>query len=392
MLAESCIKIRDEYCSKCVICSSTCPFEAISLDKETDKMILDIEKCQVCGICFSACPSSSIELAYYKAALFIDFIKNMRKDNLVLMCKGTVIRPEVRENLKKHGIEDGFIPLYVPCVGRIPPELLLELLALGVRRVAVLSCDEDKCRFKVGSDIGILRFSLLQRLLNQLGFGDDVLTFIRSSIKARINTYRCIGCGNCAYICQYNAIKIAPPGIARIDENTCVGCGACAAVCPALAINLEGFEHDLILETISKLRSLVNEVKTKIGKPVVLVFYCQWANFPPPDKHQSYSEENVVFLEIPCSSMLNPLYVLQAFYSGFDGVLVAACKKGECKFERGNELAERYVIALKRLLKQVNLENKFEICFVSPKYLGEFNAQIKSFIDKIAYMALEGFK
>ncbi len=115
------------------------PFEAISLDKENGNLMLDIEKCQVCSICFSACPSSSIELVYYKTTLFTDYIKKMRKDNLVLICKGTVIRTEIRENLKKHRIEDDFIPLYVPCVGRIPPELLLELLALGVRRVAVLS-------------------------------------------------------------------------------------------------------------------------------------------------------------------------------------------------------------------------------------------------------------
>ncbi|MEM1989709.1 MAG: 4Fe-4S binding protein, partial [Candidatus Bathyarchaeia archaeon] len=66
MLAENSVRIRNEYCSKCLICSSICPFEAISIDKETGEILLNIEKCQVCGICFSACPSSSIDIAYYK--------------------------------------------------------------------------------------------------------------------------------------------------------------------------------------------------------------------------------------------------------------------------------------------------------------------------------------
>ncbi|MCX8170688.1 MAG: hydrogenase iron-sulfur subunit [Candidatus Bathyarchaeota archaeon] len=383
MLNERSVKIRDEYCSRCIICSSICPFEAISFNRESGEVALDIEKCQVCGICFSACPSSSIEIAYYKVALLSEHVEKMRKNNLVLMCRGAIIRPELRESLRKNGALDDWAQLYVPCVSRIPPEFLLKVIEAGVKRILIIPCEDNKCRFKVGSNISVSRFLLLQKLLSQIGLNSDALSFVRSSIKAYINKYRCIGCGNCAYTCPNSAIKIMPPGVAQLDEASCSGCGACVAVCPSLAINLEGFENNLILETISKHRSFISEAKSRGYGPMIAVFYCQWANFPTPDTHRSYVRENIAFFEIPCSSMINPLYVLHAFSEGFDGVLILACKKGECKFERGNELAERHIIALKSLLRQVNLENRLEICFASPKYLGEIDDQIKLFMSKI---------
>ncbi|MEM1507032.1 MAG: hydrogenase iron-sulfur subunit [Candidatus Bathyarchaeia archaeon] len=389
MLTEKSVKIRDEYCSRCIICSSVCPFEAIYLNREAGEVILDIEKCQVCGICFSACPSSSIDIAYYKVALLSKYVEKMRKNNLLLMCRGAIIKPELKESLKKNGVLDDSAQLHVPCVGRIPPEFLLKTIEAGVKKILIVPCEDDKCRFKVGSDINVSRLVLLQKLLSQIGLDYNALSFVRSSIKAYINKYRCIGCGNCAYTCPNRAIKIVSPGVAQLNEAACSGCGACVSVCPSLAINLEGFENNLILETISKYRPLISEVKIRSGSPVVAVFYCHWANFPAPDEYRAHIKESIVFFEIPCSSMISPLYILQAFYEGFDGVLVVACKKGECKFERGNELAERHIVALKNLLRQVNLENRLEICFVSPKYLGEIDNQIKLFMDRIASL-IEG--
>jgi len=383
-LIENSVKLHSEYCGKCLICYSVCPFEAISLNRETGDLVLDIEKCQVCGICFSACPSSSIEIVYYRTAILSSYIEKMRRDNLMLICKGSMIKNQVKENLKKHGIlDDNSIQLRVPCVGRIPPEFLLKALKSGVKKVVVVPCEGDKCRFKAGSNVGVFRLILLQKLLRQLGLNSNALSFVRYFIRAQINKYKCIGCGNCAYICPGNAIKIVSPGVAQINEDACLGCGACVSVCPALAINLEGFENDLILETISKHRPLINEEKVKKKGPVIAVFYCQWANFPTPDKYFTYAEENVVFFEVPCSSIINPLYILRAFYEGFDGILVAACKKSECKFEKGNEIAEKHIKALKDLLKQINLEDRLEICFIAPRYLGDLNDQIKLFIDKI---------
>ena len=41
----------------------------------------------------------------------------------------------------------------------------------------------------------------------------------------------CIGCGECAKACKYDAIHVVDD-LAVMDHSRCVGCGECAAVCP----------------------------------------------------------------------------------------------------------------------------------------------------------------
>jgi coenzyme F420-reducing hydrogenase delta subunit len=91
-----------------------------------------------------------------------------------------------------------------------------------------------------------------------------------------------------------------------------------------------------------------------------------------------------MLLELPCSARVDSLHILEALHSGFDGVLVIACEKNECKLENGNEKAEERISSLKKLLAQVNLENRLEICFTSPKYMGELDKNINSFMKRIS--------
>ena len=289
--------------------------------------------------------------------------------------------------LKNQGVKN-FILLRLPCVGRVSPTFFLKALALGITRLVVIPCEEDYCRFKEGSRISTRRFLAIQNLLHQLGFGKDVFTIIRKLRKVHIDTNRCIGCGDCAYICPYDAIKIVTPGVAQINLNVCSGCGACAPVCPSIAIIPEGFEYESMSRSISNYNSFIRKMKSERKTPMVLVFCCQWSEFSALDKNQGdLSKDNVVILEIPCSSRVDSLHILEAFYSGFDGVLIVTCKEGECKLEEGNEKAKERVLSLKKLLAQVNLENRLEICFTSPKYVGEFDTYISSFLEKIGSLS-----
>ncbi len=49
--------------------------------------------------------------------------------------------------------------------------------------------------------------------------------------------YGCLGFGNCASVCQNNAISIVD-GVAVINEELCNGCGSCVAICPKHVIEL----------------------------------------------------------------------------------------------------------------------------------------------------------
>ena len=50
--------------------------------------------------------------------------------------------------------------------------------------------------------------------------------------------YSCLGFGDCAAVCKFNAIVIEDGRLARIDPDKCTGCGVCASTCPRGVIRL----------------------------------------------------------------------------------------------------------------------------------------------------------
>ena len=56
-----------------------------------------------------------------------------------------------------------------------------------------------------------------------------------SGNTARINAEACTGCGRCAELCRFDAVRFAD-GAYTIDELACEGCGVCHKLCPAQAV------------------------------------------------------------------------------------------------------------------------------------------------------------
>jgi len=51
-----------ERCVHCGACLAFCSTNALSLDRETMKIVFDPEKCSGCGICVTACPARAMEI------------------------------------------------------------------------------------------------------------------------------------------------------------------------------------------------------------------------------------------------------------------------------------------------------------------------------------------
>ncbi|MGQ9530366.1 MAG: hydrogenase iron-sulfur subunit [Candidatus Bathycorpusculaceae bacterium] len=393
-MSETCaaaITINQDYCSGCSICHSICPYEAIKRDSETGKVEIDIQKCQVCGICYSACPSLAIEIIYYNYDSLVEYVNCMQEkekgDTLVLMCRGnSPATCEIEEILKNQDLKiNNYIPLRLPCSGRVPTEFIFQILKSGIKNVVSIQCEDDFCRFKQGTKINARRLSLGRAVLEQLGFGKEAVKVVRYSRKAVYETDKCVGCDKCVFICPYGAIEAEALATPKINLEACVGCGACALVCPHMAIQVKGFEF----ENISKLIRLYGESAQKLKAegvfPTILVFCCQWSEFSALDDPECLLFKKRAFaLEIPCFKALDPVHVIQALHSGFDGVMAVVCSAEDCKLELGKETAERNTSVLKDFLKKMNLLDRFELFTVSPRCIGEFNKRLEEFFTKIA--------
>jgi coenzyme F420-reducing hydrogenase delta subunit len=261
-------------------------------------------------------------------------------------------------------------------------EFYLQALRIGISKIIVVQCDPDFCRFKKGSAINVSKALALQALLKQFGYGDDELTIIKNPLKVVYETEKCVGCDKCEFICPYDAIEAQALATPQINLEACKGCGACALVCPHLAIQLKSFEYELSAQGY---KAKVDELKTKGVSPLVLVFCCQWAEFSALDRFtDSFATENAVIVEIPCFNGLDPAQVLEAFHSGFDGVLAVVCSEEDCKLKEGREVAERNISALKQVLDKLNLASRFEVCTASPRYVDTFDSILQSFTAKIS--------
>ena len=64
----------------------------------------------------------------------------------------------------------------------------------------------------------------------------------------------CIGCGICAHLCPYSAIRLKKVGKrkkAEVLTAACKGCGVCASYCPTLAMSMGRFTDEQILSQIT---------------------------------------------------------------------------------------------------------------------------------------------
>ena len=75
-----------------------------------------------------------------------------------------------------------------------------------------------------------------------------------------------------------------------------------------------------------------------------------------PQKKPARVPEYLELIELPCSGKIDMLYLLKAFESGADGVMVVGCPEGDCHYLEGNLRARKRVDITRDLLEQIGLE------------------------------------
>jgi len=98
----------------------------------------------------------------------------------------------------------------------------------------------------------------------------------------------------------------------------------------------------------------------KEWEPKVIAFLCNWCSYAGADLagiSRIQYPPNVRVVRVPCSSRVNPLYIIKALQHGVDGVLVSGCHPGDCHYITGNYYARRRFTLLKKLLEAVGIES-----------------------------------
>ena len=96
-------------------------------------------------------------------------------------------------------------------------------------------------------------------------------------------------------------------------------------------------------------------------EPKIIGFCCNWCAYAGADLAgigRIQYPPNLRMIRVMCSGTIEPVYILEAFQKGADGVFIGGCHPGECHYQAGNYKTMRKVILMKRLLSQLGISPK----------------------------------
>ena len=120
-------------------------------------------------------------------------------------------------------------------------------------------------------------------------------------------------------------------------------------------------------------------------EPKLIAFLCNWCSYVAADAAgvaRFVQKPNVRVIRVFCSGMVDPSYVIKAFASGADGVLVAGCHPGDCHYLAGNIKALRRSFLLRKLLAELGVDQqRFRLEWIaaseSPPYAKVVNEMVE---------------
>jgi F420-non-reducing hydrogenase iron-sulfur subunit len=96
-------------------------------------------------------------------------------------------------------------------------------------------------------------------------------------------------------------------------------------------------------------------------EPRIVGFLCNWCSYTGADlagtSRVQYAP-NVRVIRVMCSARIDPTFVIKALAEGADGVLVCGCHPGDCHYVEGNYKTMRRHAALRRVLRELGVEEE----------------------------------
>lgn len=120
-------------------------------------------------------------------------------------------------------------------------------------------------------------------------------------------------------------------------------------------------------------------------QPVIMGILCNWCSYAGSDltgTSRIQYPPNIRIIRVPCSSRVDPWFIIKSLQTHADGVLVSGCHPGDCHYISGNYYARRRFLVTKKLLSFIGYhENRVQFSWVSAAEGAKF-AQVVAKVTK----------
>lgn len=222
-------------------------------------------------------------------------------------------------------------------------------------------------------------------------------TIEKEPITARLVEDKCIKCVICVPACPFGAIELigkVKEGTIVFHEAACTGCGNCAAVCNYDAVIMPYFTKEQILAQIDA--ALADRPQEK-----VIVFACNWCSYAGADqagieKIQYPPSSRVI--RTMCSARIEEDFIARAFEKGAGAVLVTGCRLTEegsdCHYNHANQQTlKRFQFWHRKFTRQGIEPERLQLQWISASEGKEFAAKMREMhtvVQDYAHKVAEG--
>lgn len=168
----------------------------------------------------------------------------------------------------------------------------------------------------------------------------------------------CTQCKRCTVECPFGAIDEDEKGYPQYNESRCRRCGTCMGACPVRVISFENYS----VETVGQQLKIVDIPDEFDEKPRLLMLACENDAYPALDMAGMNRIEYSAFVRVipvRCLGSVNTIWITDALNSGYDGILMMGCKKGDsyqCHFVKGSEMAHERMSKVDDTLQSMGME------------------------------------
>jgi len=170
----------------------------------------------------------------------------------------------------------------------------------------------------------------------------------------------CTQCKRCTVECPFGAIDEDEARYPQFNEARCRRCGTCMGACPVRVISFENYSVETVGQQLKNIE-IPDEFEEK---PRILVLACENDAYPALDMASRNGNHYSPFarvIPVRCLGSVNTIWITDALNSGYDGIILMGCQKGEnyqCHFVKGSEIAHIRMSKIDDTLTQLNLEKE----------------------------------